>query len=207
MNRTATIRVASPPRATRIRDCHMRGLSLHRSVQMPRGAPHSMHAPRLVPVPAMTFHPTPDCTPLLVSLDCFDKLRALQKRHSNPSRHLHIDLKDLAAALVTHGDATPRFSDDVLARALDNARAALTALPPGQLPPRPASPTDPTPGFRPLLLPNVAFARLKALQSWRSSGHLPVRFDLKDLATAWFQQAIATPGFIDCALQRALTTS
>lgn len=61
-------------------------------------------------------------------------------------------------------------------------------------------------GFKPVLISNEAFAALKSLQSWRSCQHLPVRFDLKDLATAFVLEAMEVPGLRERVFARALAT-
>ena len=60
-----------------------------------------------------------------------------------------------------------------------------------------------TPGFKSILIADAAYHGLKAYQSWESCSHLPVRFDLKDIATAFVEEALAIPGFKDRVLQRA----
>ena len=61
-----------------------------------------------------------------------------------------------------------------------------------------------TPGFKAVLIADAAYHGLKEYQSWRACGHLPVRFDLKDIATAFVEEALAIPGFQERVLRRAL---
>jgi hypothetical protein len=70
------------------------------------------------------------------------------------------------------------------------------------MPPAPAR----TPGHKAILVADSAYAQLKALQSWRSSQlhGVPIRFDLKDIATAFVQEAMTDPDFPERVLQRAL---
>lgn len=62
-----------------------------------------------------------------------------------------------------------------------------------------------TPGFKAVLIADQAYQGLKAYQSWRSCSHLPVRFDLKDIATAFVEEALAIPGFRERVLHRAFS--
>ena len=59
-------------------------------------------------------------------------------------------------------------------------------------------------GFKPVLVSDEAFQSLKTLQSWKSCQTLNIRFDLKDLATAFVQVGISTPGFTESVFARAL---
>ena len=61
-----------------------------------------------------------------------------------------------------------------------------------------------TPGYKAVLVADKPYSELKELQSHKSCGHLPVRFDLKDISTALVEVALETPGLKDRALQRAL---
>lgn len=63
-----------------------------------------------------------------------------------------------------------------------------------------------TPGHKAILLADSAYAQLKELQSWRTSQQhgVPVRFDLKYIATAFVQEAMTDHGFPERVLQRAL---
>ena len=61
-----------------------------------------------------------------------------------------------------------------------------------------------TPGYKAVLVADEPYRALKQLQSHQSCGHLPVRFDLKDISTAVVEVALETPGLADRALQRAL---
>ncbi len=69
----------------------------------------------------------------------------------------------------------------------------------------PPSPVH-TPGHKAILLADSAYAQLKELQSWRTSQQhgVPVRFDLKDIATAFVQEAMTDSDFPERVLQRAL---
>jgi hypothetical protein len=58
--------------------------------------------------------------------------------------------------------------------------------------------------FKPVLVSEHAFASLNHLQSWKSCQAMNIRFDLKDLATAFVQVGIDTPGFKELVLSRAL---
>ena len=62
-----------------------------------------------------------------------------------------------------------------------------------------------TPGFKAVLIADAAYQGLKEYQSWRACSHLPVRFDLKDIATAFVEEALAIPGFQERVLQRAFS--
>ena len=61
-----------------------------------------------------------------------------------------------------------------------------------------------TPGHKAVLVSEAAFRQLKSIQSWKACEQIPVRFDLKDIATAFVEEAMAIPGFRERVLQRAL---
>ena len=61
-----------------------------------------------------------------------------------------------------------------------------------------------TPGYKAVLVTDAAFSQLKSIQSWKSCERMPVRFDLKDIATAFVEEAMAIPGFQERVLKRAL---
>lgn len=62
-----------------------------------------------------------------------------------------------------------------------------------------------TPGFKVVLIADAAYQRLREYQSWRSYSPLPVRFDLKDIATAFVEEALEIPGFRERVLHRAFS--
>lgn len=64
--------------------------------------------------------------------------------------------------------------------------------------------TSRTPGYKAILVAEGPYQALKALQSYRSCGHLPVRFDLKDISSALVEVAFEIPGIQERVLQRAL---
>lgn len=61
-----------------------------------------------------------------------------------------------------------------------------------------------TPGYKAVLVTDAAFNHLKSIQSWKSCERMPVRFDLKDIATAFVEEAMEIPGFQERVLKRAL---
>lgn len=58
--------------------------------------------------------------------------------------------------------------------------------------------------FRRVFLSEGAFASLIGIQSRKTCQALNIRFDLRDLATAFVQVGIETPGFRELVLSRAL---
>lgn len=61
-----------------------------------------------------------------------------------------------------------------------------------------------TPGHKAVLVSEAAFRQLKSIQSWKACEQIPVRFDLKDIATAFVEEAMTIPGFRERVLHRAL---
>jgi hypothetical protein len=63
-----------------------------------------------------------------------------------------------------------------------------------------------TQGFKAILIADSAYTGLKAIQSWQlaQSMGLPVRFDLKDIATAFVEEALTDPSFPERVLRRAV---
>lgn len=61
-----------------------------------------------------------------------------------------------------------------------------------------------TPGHKAVLVSEAAFRQLKSIQSWKTCEGLPVRFDLKDIATAFIEEAMSVPDFRERVLKRTL---
>lgn len=60
-----------------------------------------------------------------------------------------------------------------------------------------------TPGFKAVLIRDEPYLELKSLQSHQSCGHLPFRFDLKDITNAAMELALEMPGMKQRILDRA----
>lgn len=66
-----------------------------------------------------------------------------------------------------------------------------------------------TPGYKAVLVSDEAYLHLKAIQSIRTPGGVgiaSVRFDLKDIVTAFVEEAMTVPGFQERVLCRVTTT-
>lgn len=63
--------------------------------------------------------------------------------------------------------------------------------------------TSPTPGFKAVLVAEAPYRVLKQLQSHESCGHLPFRFDLKDITNAAMELVLEQPDIEERILKRA----
>ena len=61
-----------------------------------------------------------------------------------------------------------------------------------------------TPGHKSILVTDAAYSHLKAIQFCDACERMPVRFHLKDIATAFIEEAMEIPGFPERVLKRAL---
>lgn len=60
-----------------------------------------------------------------------------------------------------------------------------------------------TPGYKAILVSDEAFAAIKAIQLSSDDQKLPVRFDLKDIATAFVLEALNVPNIREKSRMRA----
>jgi hypothetical protein len=64
-----------------------------------------------------------------------------------------------------------------------------------------------TPGHKSILVTDAAYSHLKAIQFCDACERMPVRFYLKDIATAFIEEAMVIPGFPERVLKRASVMS